>query len=65
MKTSAECRAYAAQCRDVAKGMSEQHCEQALEMADVWESLAREADRADSPKKQIAQRYARQKHARN
>lgn len=40
MKTAAECRALAAQCREVAKGMSEQHREQTLEMADAWEVLA-------------------------
>lgn len=45
--------------------MSVHHREQTLEMAEVWEALAREAESTDTPKKQIAQGCARQNTQRN
>lgn len=44
MKTAAECWAYAEQCRTLAVSMSGDHRHQTLNMAAIWESLAREAE---------------------
>lgn len=47
MKTASECRAYAERCRALAKGMSDEHRRQILNMADIWESLAVESERRE------------------
>jgi hypothetical protein len=44
MKSPFECRTYADECRALAGQMNEEHRQQTLDMAALWESLAREAE---------------------
>jgi hypothetical protein len=45
--------------------MTEHHREQTLEMAELWEALAREAENAANHKKAVAKGYVSPKHARS
>jgi hypothetical protein len=38
MKNAFECRAYAEECRGLAERMNEEHRQQTLDMAELWES---------------------------
>lgn len=44
MRSPTECRAYAEECRALADAMNEEHRQQTLDMAELWESMAREAE---------------------
>ena len=48
MKTSWECRAHAAECRTLANGAAKDFREELLEMADLWEDLARDHEGTSS-----------------
>jgi hypothetical protein len=45
MKAASECRMHAAECRSMAKSMSDQQRRQALEMAEMWDRLAQDRER--------------------
>jgi hypothetical protein len=50
MKTAWECRAHAAECRALAYGAAEGFGRELLEMAELWEGLARDREGAgDDP----------------
>jgi hypothetical protein len=44
MKSPFECREFAEQCRAMANGLSEERRREVLNMADIWEALARDAE---------------------
>ena len=48
MKTAWECRAHAAECRILAYGAASEFREELLEMADLWEDLARDHEEASN-----------------
>lgn len=48
MKTPWECRAHAAECRTFANGAARDFREELLEMADLWEDLARDHEGASN-----------------
>lgn len=45
MKSASECRKHAKECRSLAKALGDERREQALELARMWEILARDRDR--------------------
>jgi hypothetical protein len=47
MKSASECRRNAAECRALAKQMGDDHRRQTLEMANIWETLAVDIERAE------------------
>lgn len=48
MKTAWECRAHAAECRTLAHGAAQEFRVELLEMADLWEDLARDHEGASA-----------------
>jgi hypothetical protein len=44
MKSASECRKHAKECRSLAKAFDDARREQALELARMWELLARDRD---------------------
>jgi hypothetical protein len=46
IKTAWDCRAHAAECRTLAYGAAKDFREELLEMADLWEDLARDHEGA-------------------
>jgi hypothetical protein len=65
MKKASKCRVYAAQCREFAKLMNEDHREQTLRMARIWEAMASDIEESTCLKKALAEGYVRQKSAEN
>ena len=51
MQHSQTYRQYAADCRRIARGMSEKDRAVLLQMAEAWESRANEAERSENKKK--------------
>jgi hypothetical protein len=48
MRSAAECREQAKECRALAKGLDGERRQQTLEMAETWEDLARQVDSASN-----------------
>ena len=46
MKSPFECRQFAEQCRAMANGLSGERRREVLNMADIWEALARDGENA-------------------
>jgi hypothetical protein len=44
MKSASECRKHARECRSLAMALGDEQREQALELARMWETLARDRD---------------------
>jgi hypothetical protein len=49
MKSAPDCRKHAEECRSLAKVASEEQRRQALEIAEVWDRLARDRERQQPP----------------
>jgi hypothetical protein len=50
MKSPFECRQFAEQCRALANGLSGERRREVLNMADIWEALARDGEKAGDEK---------------
>jgi hypothetical protein len=48
MRSAAECRHRAKECRALAKGFDGERRQHALEMAETWDDLARQVDSANN-----------------
>jgi hypothetical protein len=48
MLSASECRVHAKDCRALAKSLDGERRQQALEMAETWEELARQLDAANN-----------------
>lgn len=48
MRSASECREQSKECRALARGFDGERRQQTLRMAETWEDLAREVDRANS-----------------